>query len=143
MRWPETFHELETNEAQGDLRSVITSLRTMFLSVRSDDLVVGPLESTGGRVRASRIYRGRKLVGLLWKVPKTLSAVAVLFQRCTSSDRTPRPAKNRLRSHSLNRPYPTAMQPFHLNFRASFHQFRPSRSVQYYSGRLTVPPCRI
>ena len=65
MRWPETFHELETNEAQGDLRSVITSLRTMFLSVRSDDPVVGPLESTGGRVRASRIYKGRKLAGLL------------------------------------------------------------------------------
>ena len=41
------------------------SLRTMFLSVRSDDAVIGPLESTGGRVRASRIYKSRKLAGLL------------------------------------------------------------------------------
>src|SRR5215211_6732276 len=41
------------------------SLRTMFLSVRSDDPVIGPLESTGGRVRASRIYKSRKLAGLL------------------------------------------------------------------------------
>jgi hypothetical protein len=37
----------------------------MFLSVRSDDPVIGPLESTGGRVRAPRIYEGRELAGLL------------------------------------------------------------------------------
>ena len=41
------------------------SLRSMFLSVRGDDPVIGPLESTGGWVRASRIYKGRKLAGLL------------------------------------------------------------------------------
>ena len=37
----------------------------MFLSVRSDDPVIGPLESTGGRVSAPGIYKGRKLAGLL------------------------------------------------------------------------------
>jgi hypothetical protein len=41
------------------------SLRTMFLSLRSADPVIGPLESTGGRVSAPRIYKGRKLAGLL------------------------------------------------------------------------------
>jgi hypothetical protein len=37
----------------------------MFLSVRSADPVIGPLESTGRRVSAPRIYKGRKLAGLL------------------------------------------------------------------------------
>jgi hypothetical protein len=37
----------------------------MFLSVRSADPVIGPLERSGGRVSAPRIYKGRKLAGLL------------------------------------------------------------------------------
>lgn len=59
------FHELETNEAQGDLRSIITSLRTMFRSFRNADLVIGPLEATGGQVGVPRNNISLKFVGLL------------------------------------------------------------------------------
>jgi hypothetical protein len=37
----------------------------MSLPVRSDDLVIGPLESSCGRVRAPRTYKSRELTGLL------------------------------------------------------------------------------
>ncbi len=166
----------------------------MFLSVRSDDPVIGPLESTGGRVSTPRIYKIRELAGLLLVGLLSLVGVGVTvgltpakLSDSATDDHDPRnsisldqqatytplrasesavegaettlggrssisevhivgqdapTSKKSMRSHSLTRPHPTAMRPFHLNFRASFHQFRPSRSVQYYSGRLTVPPCR-
>lgn len=37
----------------------------MFLSIRGDDPLIGPLKSTGCRVRAPRIYKSRKFAGLL------------------------------------------------------------------------------
>jgi hypothetical protein len=37
----------------------------MFLLFRSADLIVGPLESTGGQVRGPRIYKSRKFAGLI------------------------------------------------------------------------------
>jgi hypothetical protein len=53
------------------------SLRTMFLSVRSDHPVIGPLESTGGRVSTPRIYKSRELAGLLLVGLLSLVGVAV------------------------------------------------------------------
>jgi hypothetical protein len=53
------------------------SLRTMFLSVRSDDPVIGPLENTGGRVSTPRIYKSRELAGLLLVGLLSLVGVAV------------------------------------------------------------------
>jgi hypothetical protein len=44
---------------------VVVSLRTVLLSLRSHDPVIGPLESTGGQVRDPRIYKSRKFAGLI------------------------------------------------------------------------------